>query len=367
MKSESILRALAFADNQYLEEASEKQNISQSKKRTSSLFLPIAAALAFLILISGVAAAILNSPQIKADKTSETSFDLIVFGSDAAEDAPGYLAQYYLPTAVPEGSKLTSEIMSWFLLMDWSVPTPDGEGQIIFEQRALYNDLDEYSFAGFNGISLDEFSQGSCQIGNTSYWTISCGDATTFYWKDPENHYLMSAFFNEPISQDMRKAFLMSVAPASQAEVFYVMGVAEQSVWLPKSLPDSYTISVFSLYKIENASISANATITDHQGHDIILEQGKNLSREDFKDWDNTEQLINGVSVCCYHSQNNIDGEILYEEVWCFMSADNQTELQIRFCTCSTDEFTEAEKLTVFRSLAPIPAQELDMTSMNQR
>lgn len=365
MNSEAILRSVAFADPEYLEQALKPQKMTQRSKRKARFLVPIAAVFSLMLLAAGVAAAVIYGPHIVAAKTQEDSFDLILFGGDAAEDAPGYLAQYYLPAQLPEGSRLKRGMVSWISEMIWTVPIGDTEGEITFHQVALRKDLEEYPFLNWSGIDLDDMKQDNQKIGGVSCWIIRDGSFETYFWNDPENHYLLYASFNEPIPQKMREDFLNSVAPASQTDVCRMMDVEERTVWYPNDLPDRFEIYPFALYVSNDPSETGFAVASDHQGRSVTLVQGKHLSKEEFDSFKKSERDIDEISVCCYVSTKEMDGGTIKDEVWCF-TLDGKTELQLDFCSCNTDVFTEADMIEVFRGLAEVPIETLDLVELNR-
>lgn len=368
MKSETILRAVAHAKPEYLEQAAQPME----NKRRSAHSLPrfgLVAAVIAVLLITGVAAAVIYGPQIFLTKKSDDSFDLMIKNSEAAEDAPGYLAQYYLPAALPEGSVLTSGTLSWDLHLDWLVPTPNGGGQITFSQTPLRKYLPEDHFVSWGGLNPDDLTQGTCEIGGTAYWTLSYAtghvDATTYFWKDPANHYLMNASFNELVPQEVRESFLTSVSPASQQEIYACLGVAEQSAWRFGAMPAGWSVNSYGLDASE-VSFSTHSSASDGIAHDVYLEQRSFQNEDDFTAFEKREREIDGTAVTCYTQQADVEGNHWVQETWCFLAPDGNTALQLTFFSADGTAYSEEDQLTFFRGLQQAAVQNLDLSELNR-
>ncbi len=368
MKSETILRALANARPEYLEQAAEQRENNGRSLRALPRVGLIAAVLAALLLITGVSAAVLRAPRIHTAKRSRDSYDLSVDGSEAAEDAPGYLARYYLPTALPEGSRLFSATLSWSLHLDWTVRTPKGDGQIAFTMDPLRKGTNPSEHV--DGLDLDDLEQGVCEIGGIQYRTMTyateAGEAAWYYWKDPQNHYLMKAYFTEVIPQDAREAFLSSVAPAGQQEVLALMGLEDQTVWCLGRLPEGVKVDSCAVDNLNVGPMSAQTGASDGRGHNVYLQQNCARLQTDYSAYDKTEIRIDGTTITCYTQQADYEDSILRQETWRFLAPDGTTELELTFFTLDGTEFTEADKLTVFRGLTPTPVRELDLAKLNK-
>ena len=371
MKSETILRALSAAKSEYLEQAAEPQKVRKRSMRRFSNIGLIAAALAGILLITGAAAAVMiYAPRIILTKQSEESFDLTIKNTARAEDTPGYLAQYYLPTALPEGSVLANGNASWGLYLDWDIPTTGGNGQIAFSQFPLRKDMPEETFRSWSGIDSDALTQGTCEIGGTQYWTLThasvYGSATTYFWTDPANHYLLDASFSEVIPQSAREAFLRSVAPASQLDVFAMMGIEHQTAWCLGNLPEGWQVNSYEL-NTNDASLCASTSASDGIAHDIFLKQGAILSKEDTISYEQTKLVVDSIPIDCYIALTAVEGNSRREEIWCFSAPGGNTPLQLTFFSDDGSEFTESEKLQIFRGLQETAMQDLDLSELNRQ
>lgn len=370
MKPETILRAVASAKPEYLEQAAEDRTQKQHSLRSSHRFAPLAAVIAIALLITGVAAAVVYGPKIFIREYSNGDFALVLQGGQTAEDAPGYLAQYYLPTELPEESTLNNGGLSWLLHLDWSVHTASSDGQITYIQHPLYNVAGDYSFAGMPG-DLNDREQGSCVIADTEYWTLThrsdWGDATWYYWLDPAHHYIFEAFFNEGISQTDREAFLRSVTAVDTQEVYAALGLRNQPVWYLGSVPEGLERDGCGLDVSADGSVVIWSGASDNLGHDIRLFQDMPPMLDDLTLYTETELEVDGVAVRCLTRQIDVEYEIWQEETWCFTASDGTTELYLTFF--STDEvgLPEADKLTTFRSIAKTAAQNFDIAEFQRR
>ena len=371
MKSETILRALAAAEPDYLEQAAEDRSARRGSLRASRLISPLAAALAVLLLATAVAAAALLGPKITLKKTGEEAFELLLGGGEAAPDAPGYLAQYYLPTALPESAKLNDMQLDHGTHFDWTVPTASGNGQIAFSQEPLplYNLNEETSIV--SGEGFGELEQGTLELDGAQYWTLTgttvAGDIGIFYWKDPASHYLMSAFFNELIPQADREAFLRSVKPVEAKEVYALMGIGKEAAWslgwLPERFePRSFTLSVDGW---DGTVIQSHAE--DGHGDDIYLQQ--NFTGDGLNHLTKAEREIDGVHVEIYTAETEIDGETWLQETWRWVAPDSGIELRLTFLDRTREGagFTEEEKLAVYRGLTVSTLEELQSAVYHQK
>ena len=366
MNSETILRALSHAEPAYLEHAAETQTRKTRDLRTARRLSSIAAVIVLAMLVVSVSAAVIYGPKIFAQKKSNDSFDLTILGSEAAEDAPGYLAQYYLPTQLPEGSTLDNGTLAWELHLDWTVETGNGSGQITFFQEPLYKDIEEYSFLNMGGLDLDDLTQGTCEIGGVSYWTMSYssvyGDTAWYYWKDAGSHYLFGAFFSEVIPQADREAFLASVTPVDAERVFAALGIQDVSVWYLGALPDGWQVESYALYAALDSLAGFHTKASDNRGHNTYLE---NCVQDAFVGYTETDMEIDGVPIRCYAAQTDVEGNLLRQETWCFTAPDGKTRLYLTFYTTDGTQLPEADKLTVFRGIRSVTLQELNISEQN--
>lgn len=369
MRSETILRALSHAETEYLEQAAAPQALKQRHARRVTKLGLIAAAAAVVLLVGGVTAAVLYAPQIILTKKSEDVIELAIPNNDVAADAPGYLAQCYLPSALPEGSELLCGTLSWGLHADWSVPTPNGDGQIAFSQVALHKDLTENRFRAWMGIDADDLTQDTCEIDGRPYLMLShssaYGDAVTYFWKDPASHYLMDATFNEVIPQNDREAFLRSIAPVSQQKVLECFGVTEQTAWRLGELPEGWRLTSYGL-DTDETGLHTYCTASDGIAHDVYLEQRSYPNEEEFAAYEKEEAEIDGIPVTRYIALTEVEGHPWRQEVWCFAAPDGSAFLQLTFFSTDGAEFAQSDRLLVFRGLRQLTAKELDLSALNR-
>lgn len=382
MNRTDLYRGMEAIDDEFLMEAEttrpKREALVRSRSagrgsfRASRLFSPLAAALAALLLAGAVAAAVLLGPKITLKQTGAESFELLLGGGEAAEDAPGYLSQYYLPTALPESAKLNGVQLSHGAHYDWTVQAAAGGGQIAFSQEPLplHNMNEETSIV--TGEGLGKLEQGTMELDGTQYWTLNgttaAGSIGIYYWKDPDSHYLMSAVFSETVPQADREAFLRSVKPVEAKQAYAVMGIGKEAAWSLGWFPEGFESQSFTLSvdgRGEAVVIQSHAA--DGHGEDIYLQQ--NFRGDGLDHLTKTEREIDGVPVELYTAETEIDGETWLQETWRWTAPGSGIELRLTFLDRRREGagFTEAEKLAVYRGLTVSTLEELDVAAYHQK
>lgn len=330
--------------------------------RSARLFSPLAAVLAALLLLTVAAAALVLGPKLAVTKRGNDSFVLSLEGGQAAKDAPGFLAQYYLPTQLPESSLLTHGEIDCGTHFVWKLSSAAGEGQISFSQRPLAQGSELRAIAETDGLNPDQLNQETRELDGTQYWTLtgksSLGEFGWYYWKDPTSHYLFSAFFTEAVPQEARASFLRSVRPADQAELCELMGVSGETVWSLGYLPEHYVLERFSLSASGDGMV-VQSKAADSQGHEILLQQ--NFTGDDLDHLDKSERLLDGSSVSVFTARAEVDGAVWSQETWRWFPGEGKPELRLSFFDTGRggSPLSDEEKLAVYRGLRQDPAEQL--------
>lgn len=382
MNRTDLYRGMEAIDDEFLMEAEAAQPKREALVRSRSagrgsfraprLFSPLAAALAALLLAGAVTAAVLLGPKITLKQTGVESFELLLGDGEAAVDAPGYLAQYYLPTSLPESAKLNGVQLSRGAYYDWTVRTAAGDGQIAFSQEPLplHNGNEDTSIV--TGEGLGKLEQGTMELDGTQYWTLNgttaAGSIGIYYWKDPDSHYLMSAVFSETVPQAEREAFLRSVKPVEAKQAYAVMGICKEAAWSLGWLPEGFESQSFTL-SVDGwgEAVVIQGHATDGHGEDIFLLQ--NFWGDLLDQMTKTEREIDGVPVEVYTRETEFDGETWLQETWRWFAPGSGIELQLTFLDRRREGagFTEAEKLAVYRGLTVSTLEELDVAAYHQK